>query len=145
MAPASWHFLFLLHSPSLSLLHTLRAPHDLMFSFSRVAAAFAVALTISSSVCAIGTITRTGRYLYSSDGSRFFIKGVAYQEQGKYYFCQDFIRNINCFHQVPLLWTPMRPSLSRALSSTLLPTERHVSVTCLISRNSESILSVYIA
>ena len=57
-----------------------------MFSFSRVAAAFAVALSLSSGVYSIGQITRTGRYLYSSDGSRFYIKGVAYQEQGKYYF-----------------------------------------------------------
>jgi hypothetical protein len=53
-----------------------------MFSFSRVAAVFAVALALSSRVYAIGKITRTGRYLYNSDGSRFFIKGVAYQEQG---------------------------------------------------------------
>ncbi|CAK5281101.1 unnamed protein product [Mycena citricolor] len=31
---------------------------------------------------AISKITRTGRYLYSADGSRFYIKGVAYQTQG---------------------------------------------------------------
>jgi 1,3-beta-glucanosyltransferase GAS1 len=62
-----------------------------MFSFSRVAAAFAVALALSSGVYSIGQITRSGRYLYSSDGSRFYIKGVAYQEQGKYYFFQDFL------------------------------------------------------
>jgi hypothetical protein len=116
-----------------------------MFSFSRVAAVFAVALALSSRVYAIGKITRTGRYLYNSDGSRFFIKGVAYQEQGKYYFCQDFIRKIKRFYQVPLLWTPMRLFLSRALSSTPLPTERHVSVICPTSSNLESILSVYIA
>ena len=62
-----------------------------MFSFNRVAAAFAVALTLCSGVYSIGQITRTGRYLYASDGSRFYIKGVAYQEQGKYYFFQDFL------------------------------------------------------
>lgn len=53
-----------------------------MFLFSRLAAAFAVGLTLSSRVNAIGKITRSGRYLYSADGSRFYIKGVAYQEQG---------------------------------------------------------------
>lgn len=62
-----------------------------MFSFSRVAAAFAVALTLSSSVYSISQVTRSGRYLYNSDGSRFFIKGVAYQEQGKYYFFLVFL------------------------------------------------------
>jgi len=53
-----------------------------MFSFSRVAAAFAVALTLSLQVYGIGKITRTGRYLYAADGTRWFIKGVAYQPQG---------------------------------------------------------------
>jgi len=53
-----------------------------MFSFSRVAAAFAVALALSSGVYSIGQVARSGRYLYSSDGSRFYIKGVAYQQQG---------------------------------------------------------------
>ncbi|KAH9964549.1 glycoside hydrolase family 72 protein [Russula dissimulans] len=53
-----------------------------MFSFSRVAAAFAVALTLSSEVFGIGQITRTGRYLFAADGTRWFIKGVAYQPQG---------------------------------------------------------------
>jgi len=54
-----------------------------MFLFSRAVAAFAVALALSFRVNAIGKITRSGRYLYSADGSRFYIKGVAYQEQGK--------------------------------------------------------------
>ncbi|KAI0301302.1 glycoside hydrolase family 72 protein [Russula brevipes] len=52
--------------------------------FSRVAAAFAVALTLSSDlgVNAIDAIKRSGRYLYKPDGSRFYLKGLAYQEQG---------------------------------------------------------------
>ena len=33
-------------------------------------------------VTAIGQVSRGGRYLYNEDGSRFYIKGVAYQEQG---------------------------------------------------------------
>ena len=62
-----------------------------MFSFSCVAAAFAVAFTLSPGVYSIASVTRTGRYLYSSDGSRFYIKGVAYQPQGKYYFSGLFL------------------------------------------------------
>ncbi|KAI9513151.1 glycoside hydrolase family 72 protein [Russula earlei] len=53
-----------------------------MFSFSRVVTAFTLALSLSSGVYGIGQITRVGRYLYSADGSRWYIKGVAYQEQG---------------------------------------------------------------
>ncbi|KAG5648262.1 hypothetical protein DXG03_006221 [Asterophora parasitica] len=33
-------------------------------------------------VQAISKVTREGRYLYNDDGSRFYIKGIAYQEQG---------------------------------------------------------------
>lgn len=62
-----------------------------MFSFSRVAAAFAVALSLSSGVYSISQVARSGRYLYGPDGSRFYIKGVAYQTQGKYHFFQDFL------------------------------------------------------
>jgi hypothetical protein len=56
-----------------------------MFSFLRAAAAIAVALTLSSGGRALSPITRTDRYLYDSTGSRFYIKGVAYQPQGKSY------------------------------------------------------------
>lgn len=66
-----------------------------MFIFSRLAAAFAVGLALSSRVDAIGKITRSGRYLYNADGSRFYIKGVAYQEQGKYFpRLEDTIQSI---------------------------------------------------
>jgi hypothetical protein len=54
-----------------------------MFLFSRAVAAFAVTLALSFRVNAIDKITRSGRYLYNAGGSRFYIKGVAYQEQGK--------------------------------------------------------------
>ncbi|KZS93238.1 hypothetical protein SISNIDRAFT_454383 [Sistotremastrum niveocremeum HHB9708] len=40
-------------------------------------------LLFVASVFSLDTITRAGRYLYNStDGSRFYIKGVAYQEEG---------------------------------------------------------------
>lgn len=49
---------------------------------SRTLALLASISSLVSSVKAISNITRDGRYLYNPDGSRFYIKGVAYQEQG---------------------------------------------------------------
>ena len=37
---------------------------------------------LACGVQAISKITRTGRYLYTDSGSRFYIKGISYQEQG---------------------------------------------------------------
>ncbi|KAF8610763.1 carbohydrate-binding module family 43 protein/Glycoside hydrolase family 72 protein [Ceratobasidium sp. AG-I] len=37
---------------------------------------------LAHTVLALPKITRTGRYLYNPDGSRFYIKGISYQEQG---------------------------------------------------------------
>jgi len=48
----------------------------------RAAALFAAFATLTGTVQAISKITRQGRYLYKDDGSRFYIKGIAYQEQG---------------------------------------------------------------
>lgn len=52
----------------------------------RASARFAVGLALAgvflAGVDAIQTVTRNGRYLYTADGNRFYIKGVAYQEQG---------------------------------------------------------------
>ncbi|KAI0320437.1 carbohydrate-binding module family 43 protein/Glycoside hydrolase family 72 protein [Amylostereum chailletii] len=53
-----------------------------MISLPRFTACLAVAAGLSSTVNAIGKVTRTGRYLYNADGSRFYVKGVAYQPQG---------------------------------------------------------------
>ncbi|KAA1468466.1 carbohydrate-binding module family 43 protein/Glycoside hydrolase family 72 protein [Dentipellis sp. KUC8613] len=53
-----------------------------MFNLRPLVATLAVAAALSTGVQAIGKISRSGRYLYNADGSRFYIKGVAYQEQG---------------------------------------------------------------
>ncbi|KIM61937.1 carbohydrate-binding module family 43 protein [Scleroderma citrinum Foug A] len=53
-----------------------------MRSALRFAAGLTLAGVLLSSVQAIQTVTRAGRYLYTADGNRFYIKGVAYQEQG---------------------------------------------------------------
>ncbi|KAH9911428.1 Glucanosyltransferase-domain-containing protein [Epithele typhae] len=39
-------------------------------------------LAVATGVHALPKVTRNGRYLYNEDGSRFFVKGIAYQEQG---------------------------------------------------------------
>ncbi|CAE6432922.1 unnamed protein product [Rhizoctonia solani] len=38
---------------------------------------------IANSAFALPKITRVGRYLFNPDGTRFYIKGIAYQEQGR--------------------------------------------------------------
>ena len=59
------------------------ARHQMRFatSFTRLCTAASI-LSLASSVFALPRVTRAGRYLYSEDGTRFYIKGVAYQEQG---------------------------------------------------------------
>ena len=58
--------------------------HSFVMRATLRAWALVVALAfLSSGVHAIGKVTRSGRYLYNEDGSRFYIKGVAFQEQGK--------------------------------------------------------------
>lgn len=49
---------------------------------TKLIAALGAAFSLISGVHALGKITRAGRYLYNADGSRFVIKGIAYQEQG---------------------------------------------------------------
>ena len=53
-----------------------------MLGVSRATALFAAATAFFGSVHAIQKVSREGRYLYTDDGNRFFIKGIAYQEQG---------------------------------------------------------------
>ena len=50
--------------------------------FSRLAALTAGVLALAGGAYALPKVTRSGRYLYNPDGTRFFIKGIAYQEQG---------------------------------------------------------------
>lgn len=51
-------------------------------AIARLAGVAAAALTLAAGVGALPKVSRQGRYLYSDDGTRFFIKGIAYQEQG---------------------------------------------------------------
>lgn len=49
---------------------------------SRITGALAFVGAVLCGVQAIQSVTRAGRYLYTADGNRFYIKGIAYQEQG---------------------------------------------------------------
>lgn len=37
---------------------------------------------LASGIQAIPKVTRSGKYLYTDAGTRFYIKGIAYQNQG---------------------------------------------------------------
>lgn len=47
-----------------------------------ITTSFLVTATFFPSVHALQNISRVGRYLFNEDGSRFYIKGIAYQPQG---------------------------------------------------------------
>jgi len=64
----------------------------MLVSLRPAAALAAIATLLAPSVLAIPKVTRTGRYLYQEDGTRFYIKGIAYQEQGAF-------RRANLWHQ----------------------------------------------
>jgi len=51
--------------------------------------AFAAVATLASTAQAISKVTRTGRYLYQDDGTRFYIKGIAYQPPGELHVSDD--------------------------------------------------------
>jgi 1,3-beta-glucanosyltransferase GAS1 len=63
----------------------------MFLSFSHIAVAFATALSLVFQVDA-SDITRVGRYLYGANGARWYMKGIAYQPQGKSYLHSDFIQ-----------------------------------------------------
>ncbi|CCO26179.1 1,3-beta-glucanosyltransferase gel4 [Rhizoctonia solani AG-1 IB] len=44
---------------------------------------------LANSALALPKITRVGRYLFNPDGTRFYIKGIAYQEQGRLAVSED--------------------------------------------------------
>ncbi|KIJ21411.1 carbohydrate-binding module family 43 protein [Paxillus involutus ATCC 200175] len=50
---------------------------------ARITTALTLVGVLLSGAQAIQQVTRAGRYLYTADGTRFYIKGVAYQEQGQ--------------------------------------------------------------
>ncbi|KAH7883971.1 carbohydrate-binding module family 43 protein/Glycoside hydrolase family 72 protein [Phlebopus sp. FC_14] len=54
-----------------------------MRRIARILTSFTLAGILLSGAQAIQKVTRSGRYLYTADGNRFYIKGVAYQEQGQ--------------------------------------------------------------
>lgn len=43
----------------------------------------AIVAGLASMASALPKVTRGGRYLYQDNGSRFYIKGIAYQQQGE--------------------------------------------------------------
>lgn len=86
-----------------------------MRASSRFAAGLALAGAFLTGVDAIQTVTRSGRYLYTADGNRFYIKGVAYQEQGK-----DIRKHqVDAHNGMQVRWSQAQaiPSLNRPLSS----------------------------
>ncbi|TFK93557.1 carbohydrate-binding module family 43 protein [Polyporus arcularius HHB13444] len=48
----------------------------------RLGAIASAVLVLAAGAHALQKVSRAGRYLYTDDGNRFFIKGIAYQEQG---------------------------------------------------------------
>lgn len=87
---------------------------------------------------AIQKVSRAGRYLYTADGNRFYIKGVAYQGQGEYaahkqkcavpltlsFWSQVTLSLVQITHsfrrlhsRIPLLMTPHVPATYRSFSS----------------------------
>lgn len=55
-----------------------------------ITAALIFSGAVLSGVQAIQTVSRAGKYLYTADGNRFYIKGVAYQEQGARFPCISY-------------------------------------------------------
>ena len=58
---------------------------------SRLAALLTASAALVTGVAAVQKVTRQGRYLYNADGSRFYIKGVAYQPQGTSPYAYSYI------------------------------------------------------
>ncbi|KZV67604.1 carbohydrate-binding module family 43 protein [Peniophora sp. CONT] len=56
---------------------------------SRLWTSLAAVATLAAQVQGLGKVSRTGKYLFNEDGSRFFIKGVAYQPQGAFTLLVD--------------------------------------------------------
>lgn len=63
-------------------LGVVHSPLVCSMMFCKALAATVIVALFSSAHCAVQKVSRNGRYLYTADGNRFYIKGVAYQEQG---------------------------------------------------------------
>lgn len=114
---------------STSLLHSVSQifEREIMRASSRFAAGLALAGAVLTGVdAAIQTVTRSGRYLYTADGNRFYIKGVAYQEQGedisvdiKSSWCLPTLKcHVDAHNGMQVRWSRARaiPSLNHPLS-----------------------------
>ena len=124
---------FLLQTPHYSPLYFLHSPTFLatMRQGFRAVAALLAATTLVSTVDAISKITRSGRYLYDDSGNRFYIKGIAYQEQGAQ-MCFDhvepFLRRTPSQALLSLALTMPSASLRASLTPSLM--EPLANVTC---------------
>lgn len=116
----------------------------------RVTALVTAVAALVCGVTAIPKVTRTGKYLYTDDGNRFYIKGIAYQEQGTFLFpFSTLMREGKIFYTVVSLFkAPLsRPSvtISESLqhSPTLCRLAMLAPVICPSCRNSVSMPSVF--
>jgi hypothetical protein len=103
----------ILNNTLLSLLCSMRL-------FARATVLLTALTTLVETVEAISQVTRQGRYLYTADGNRFYIKGVAYQEQGETVMFSAIVPQENNQASTQELWFRVLVILSA--SRQVLPT-----------------------
>ncbi|PSR80725.1 hypothetical protein PHLCEN_2v6641 [Hermanssonia centrifuga] len=108
-----------------------------MRSAARVVATLATAGLLATGVGAISNVTRSGRYLYNADGTRFFIKGIAYQTQGMFKWLWPNVAADGSPTQATSQLTRTTLSLNPLHLSTLSPTVLGVQEIFLSSNNLE--------
>jgi hypothetical protein len=114
---------------------------------ARITTALTLVGVLLSGAQAIQQVTRAGRYLYTADGTRFYIKGVAYQEQGvcPAYLSIERALKKNFSLQVRSLLTRATLFSNPPPTSILCRMARLVSVTCPIFNSLVSTLFVHTA